>query len=76
MGRLMRPSHTFQCDGCGRFVKHSEIMNKGGGASWCEVPSTPFTYEEDKLHCKRCTKQHGPPTSTQSIDSSRCTGVY
>lgn len=53
------------CDCCGRFAF-------GVGSSHLFVPDTPFTYEENKSRCPRCTLLHGQISSSQGIDSSKC----
>jgi len=43
-----------RCDTCGKFMKWMEE-----GSSWCFVPDSDISYEEQKEQCKRCTEKYG-----------------
>lgn len=59
------------CDGCGQFLP----LWLDHGSSHLFVPDTPFTYEEDTIHCPKCTKKYGPPVSWQNVDQSKVVSI-
>ena len=64
-------TERLRCDGCGKFMKYKEE-----GSSWCFVPSSDISYEENIEYCKNCTKKYGPPMPLQSVNRNICCGVY
>jgi len=67
--------YPFKCCSCGKFIKYSE-MEKNGGASWCFVPMSDVSYEEDKRQCRKCTEKHGAPIPMQSVKVEMCSGLF
>ena len=60
-----------RCDSCGKFMKW-----QSKGSSWCFVPSSDISYEENKEWCVECTRKYGLPIPTQSVNIEVCCGVY
>jgi hypothetical protein len=67
--------YPIKCCSCGRFIKYSEL-GKGGGGSWCFVPMSDVSYEEDRCQCKACTEKHGPPVPFQNVVVNLCSGTF
>ena len=60
-----------RCEGCGKFMKHQVK-----GSSWCFVPDSDVSFEENKEYCVACTKKYGPPIPEQSVNIDVCCGIY
>lgn len=63
------------CNGCGKFIAYRELQ-KGGGGSWAYVPDSHLSYEENLVHCKKCTETKGEPTPSQLVNLEVCQGTY
>jgi hypothetical protein len=69
-GYIMIYDHTPKCDICGRFFN-----SKKAGTSWCFVPDSDVSTEENVVRCKPCTDKYGKPLPYQSVVIDRCCGI-
>jgi len=45
------------------------------GSSWCFVPDSAVSYEEDKKRCKECTAKYGKIIPRQFVNLEMCCGI-